>query len=88
MISVKDAVRLFMKKFPNTNADTIFDYGKCYYVDNCVKDDFVDDGYTIDKKTGSISSIDFFEWTDLLKSVGDNDIPEYRFSEVLTERAS
>jgi len=78
MISLEEAIEIFFKAFPDSKADTIFDYGDCYYIENAVRGDFVDGGYIIDKTTGKLSSIDFLEWTNMIRQHSEDDLPEYK----------
>lgn len=77
MITYKEAYELFKRKFPNTKADTIFDFVDCFCISDAVNGDMVDADYSIDKQTGEIKELSFFEFTEKVKSMGESEIASY-----------
>ena len=77
MITYKEAYEIFKKKFPNTKATEVFDFGDCFCISDAVSGDMVDADYSIDKHTGKIEELSFFEFTEKIKAVGEAEIKSY-----------
>ena len=73
MITPKEAWLIFKKKFPDTPADSISDFGNYYLCSNGAAGDMIDDDWIIDKKTGELRELDFIEYMDLVRQLPEDE---------------
>ena len=86
MLSPIDAYNVFMKKFPDTLTETIFDWGDFYTCGRCHDGDMVDDEWKIDKETGKITEIDLLDHIHELKLHNDEDVTEHHVKILLRKK--
>lgn len=76
MLTPKEAYLLFIDCFPNSPAEVIGEWfnDNYYFISNSKHDDFVDDDYLINKRTGEITKLAFDEYVQYIQSLPNEEL--------------